>query len=911
MKPAEILPVLPAEVARLAESGSEESAGELLREHAERVARSSPRLGRRWAEQLASVRFEDGLLAAYARWSAGVVHHLGGEPGRAESELKSAARAMARAGRPDLADRVRLLLVDVYGEQLRLRRARAVARQLELRFAARGDRERGAVALANLGCAEDAADRVDRAQALWHQAARRLEPGSLRHLLARANLANSAALAGRFAEAMSEHRAVAEAARDLGLPELALQAELNLAEGEFATGLVDAALGRWHAVIAAAQQSESTGIELVAEVDLASAETDLGDLEGAQRRLEHVLPRVREAGLRREEVRVLRLLAVLQAARGLLGGWRRAVAQLAGPRLQLQRDLLMVDLVQLDPSCDPAQVLRAARRLRSAGLTHRGATGLAWAAKRLQERGDRRAAVRHARQALAERGASAWVKMVAHQVLGRAGGAEATRHLFRAVEWADRLHGRLAATADRNAFLRLRGDVYLDLVAALLDRGRPRDRKRALDILSRFRSGWLVDELARRADRGDDPELRRWQELRTRLAALLRQVEGQDEPRVRRFGLTIHSELRSVEEELRSSELALARRRPVLLPEGLGGSVAGALLERLPEGDVFVEYFLDRRELLSFVASRGQLRVVRTAVANEVRELVASVRFHMDTNTWRTADSSQSQASASALRDRLRRLGELLLSPLPAEHSGALWVAPHAELFHIPWTALEGPGGEALIDGALFSLTPGAGVVAGLLKDPPARPASVGLCGVSSDDLPMVRRELRALAGLRTTASVVEMATRQDFLDMLATHDAVHLAGHAVFLDGLPGASGLRLADGYLTVHDLAATRIRASLVSFGVCSGVRMGDRTDHRYEGFLRALLAGGVRTVVGAISPVRDEVACDFDLEFFRRLEAGSDPGAAFRGAVGELRRQDPHPATWGNFHFYGDQRSWRIA
>jgi len=231
-------------LARLAESGSEESAGELLREHAERVARSSPRLGRRWAEQLASVRFEDGLLAAYARWSAGVVHHLGGEPGRAERELKSAARAMARAGRPDLADRVRLLLVDVYGEQLRLRRARTVARQLELRFAARGDRERGAVALANLGCAEDAADRVDRAQALWHQAARRLEPGSLRHLLARANLANSAALAGRFAEAMSEHRAVAEAARDLGLPELALQAELNLAEGEFATGLVDAALGR-------------------------------------------------------------------------------------------------------------------------------------------------------------------------------------------------------------------------------------------------------------------------------------------------------------------------------------------------------------------------------------------------------------------------------------------------------------------------------------------------------------------------------------------------------------------------------------------------------------------------------------------------------------------------------------------
>ena len=909
MRPGELPALLPEEVARLADSGELEAAGELLRAHAERIARGSPRLARRWSERLASARFEHALLAAYARWSAGIVRHLVGEPGRAEGELKSAVRAMSRAGRADLADRVRLLLVDVYGEQLRLRRARAMARQLERRFAERGDHERGAVALSNLGCAEDAADRVDRAQALWHQAARRLEPGSLRHLLTRANLANAAALAGRFAEAMAEHRAVAGSARDVGLPALALQAELNLAECEFATGLVDAALDRWHAVIAAAQESDDGGTELVAEVDLASAETDLGDLEGAQRRLERVLPRVREVGLRREEVRILRLLAVLQAARGQRGGWRQAIAQLAGPRLQLQRDLLMVDLAQLDPSCDPGQVARAALRLRSAGLHHRGAIGMAWAAKRLQERGDQRAALRRARQALSGPGASAWVKMVAHQVLGRAGGAEATRHLFRAVGSADGLHGRLAAAADRSAFLRLRGDVYLDLVVALLDRGRPRDRRRALDMLSRFRSGWLVDELARRADRGDDPEVRRWQELRTRLAALLRQVEGQDEPRVRRFQMTIHNELRSLEEELRSSELVLARRRPGLFSEDRGQSVAEALLERLPEGHVFVEYFLDRRDLLTFVASRGALQVSRSPVADEVRELVASVRFHMDTNTWRPAASAG--ASVAALRDRLQRLGRVLLSPLPADGWRVLWAAPHAELFHIPWAALEFPAGEALVDRARFSLTPGASVVARLLQEAPCKPATVGLCGVGSDDLPMVGRELEALAGLDATASVVDGASRQDFLGMLATHDAVHLAGHAVFLDGLPGASGLRMADGYITVHDLAATRMRASLVSFGVCSGVRMGDRTDQRYEGFLRALLAGGVRTVVGAISPVRDEVAYEFDLEFFRLLEKGNDPGAAYRGAVGELRRGDPHPATWGNFHFYGDQRSWRIA
>jgi hypothetical protein len=539
-------------------------------------------------------------------------------------------------------------------------------------------------------------------------------------------------------------------------------------------------------------------------------------------------------------------------------------------------------------------------------MHHRAAVGLAWAARRSLERGNRRAAVRQAREALKARGTSAWVRMVAHQVLGRTGGEGSTRHLFRAVHWADQLHGRLAAAADRNAFLRLRGDVYLDLVGALLERGRPRDRSRALDILSRFRSGWLVDELARRADRGDDPEVRHWQQLRARLASLLRQVEGQDEPRVRRLGVAVHDELRSLETELRTAEQALARRWPGLLAER-HGSVADRLLERLPRGHVFVEYFLDGEDLITFVAERGRLTVCRERVAAEIRALTNSVRFHMDTHTWRRDGSAE--ASAAALRERMRRLGELVLGPLPDDRR-ALWIAPHAELFHLPWAALEAPGGEALLDSGPFSLTPGAAVVAKLLEELPAEPESIAVCGCATDDLPMVGRELEALAALRRARTVTASATCADLLEALGSHDAVHVAGHAVFLDGLPSASGLRLADGYVTVHDLAASRLKARLVSFGVCSGVRIADG-DHRYEGFLRSLLAGGVRTVIGAIAPVRDDVAYDFDLELLGRLTASGDPGASFHGALNELRRRDPHPATWGNFHLYGDQRSWRPA
>ena len=388
-------------------------------------------------------------------------------------------------------------------------------------------------------------------------------------------------------------------------------------------------------------------------------------------------------------------------------------------------------------------------------------------------------------------------------------------------------------------------------------------------------------------------------------------MEGQDEPRIRRFGIHIHRELQGLEGQLLETEAALARRWPGLLPGSVGRPVSKVLLERMPQNDLFVEYFLDARDLVVFIAWRGKLRVERVRnMAPEIRSLTASVRFHMDTATWREGPSSRS--SASALRHRLRRLGDILLQPLPAEGWRGLWLAPHAELYHLPWAAMETENHPPLIDRAIFSLVPGAGVAAALLGERPRSPNRIAFGAASSAELPMVAEEVRELAQMIDTSVAIETTTRAEFINMLSSYDIVHLAGHAVVLDGIPSASGLRLSDGYVTVHDLAATRIAATLVTFGVCSGVRMGDdHLEHRYDGFLRSLLAGGVRSVVGAISPVRDDVAYSFDLEFYRGVRDLENPGDAFRLAVKALRRHDPNPATWGNFHFFGDHRPWSVS
>ncbi len=169
-------------------------------------------------------------------------------------------------------------------------------------------------------------------------------------------------------------------------------------------------------------------------------------------------------------------------------------------------------------------------------------------------------------------------------------------------------------------------------------------------------------------------------------------MEGADEPRVRRFGVHIHRELRGLEGELMETEAALARRVPGLVPDRIGHSVSRmSSWTACPATRSFVEYFLDTRDLVVFVAWRGKLRVERIRnVAPEIRSLAASVRFHMDTATWR--EGSSSQGSSQALRHRLRRLGEILLPPLPADGWKTLWLAPHAELYHLPWAALEFEG---------------------------------------------------------------------------------------------------------------------------------------------------------------------------------------------------------------------------
>lgn len=264
---------------------------------------------------------------------------------------------------------------------------------------------------------------------------------------------------------------------------------------------------------------------------------------------------------------------------------------------------------------------------------------------------------------------------------------------------------------------------------------------------------------------------------------------------------------------------------------------------------------------------------------------------------WRFAPDPLSTAArpgkAESLDNLLRELSERLFAPLTEKaglQSDHLFLAPHRELYNLPFWALD----------VRFSIVPGAGCLSFLRRrqrDPGGARFKIGDC---TDTLPFADRELDTLERHEALPprldAVLEAGSEAAWL---------HFAGHGLF-DGLNAYdSGLVLdhelkegLDPEIFVRDsrwLAPTRRltvagvvanldlrRCRLVTLSACCTGLPHLHPASEFTSLPAAFLVAGARNVIGSLWPAHDGATALLMEHLYAGMEEGKGPAEALQAS-----------------------------
>jgi CHAT domain-containing protein len=176
---------------------------------------------------------------------------------------------------------------------------------------------------------------------------------------------------------------------------------------------------------------------------------------------------------------------------------------------------------------------------------------------------------------------------------------------------------------------------------------------------------------------------------------------------------------------------------------------------------------------------------------------------------------------------------------------------------------------------------------------------------VTADHLPFIAREARDIANLFGSAKLLtgEQASIESLKKFAGDADIIHIASRGAFRDEKPIFSGIRMADGWLSVRDAYELQLQASLVTLSACqtgiNGVSQSDET----VGLVRGFLYAGASAVMASLWTVDDRSTAEFMLAFYAALRSGKGRAQALRQVQLEMKARLPEPYYWAPFVLIG--------
>jgi CHAT domain-containing protein/tetratricopeptide (TPR) repeat protein len=407
--------------------------------------------------------------------------------------------------------------------------------------------------------------------------------------------------------------------------------------------------------------------------------------------------------------------------------------------------------------------------------------------------------------------------------------------------------------------------------------------------------------------------------------------------------------LRANERAIRDAEsrLAATGRFRVVAPAPVGvDEVRGALTGASSagrDGAAMVLYSVESgprgARLVALVMRGGQRRVAReVGLVSEVGRRVQAFSFQVARALSRgLGGAGAGRRMCEDAEDELRGLYDLVWSPVreAVGDAGGVVVVPHGPLHALPFGALLDESGERLGKGRAVWVCPSASVMSRLAK---GRSASAGVggalvVGVSDALAPSAEAEAEAIArrlhesarlqgatllrGSEATIQAFAAACRAGRTGARADGareqhgrglGLIHIASHARFQPEDPEASGIRLADGWLTLRELQGLDLGGASVVLSACDSGRHTLSGADELQGFIHAFLVAGARELALSLWPVHDRTTAELMAEVYDRWygvgEGGGgvcsgDLARALAMAQDALRSRVAHPAAWAPF------------
>jgi CHAT domain-containing protein len=332
-----------------------------------------------------------------------------------------------------------------------------------------------------------------------------------------------------------------------------------------------------------------------------------------------------------------------------------------------------------------------------------------------------------------------------------------------------------------------------------------------------------------------------------------------------------------------------------------------ALQAQLGKGRALVEFVEHAGTYSAFVVTDDRIEYVdEIAAETEILSLLEGLHFQFGSLRFGNDVIREFAAQLKTRADSyLQKLYDELLRPLASMvRERDLVIVPSGVLNYVPFHALFDEARYA-IESREIVYSPSAAIWKELNSRRRRVPQNALLMAYADERIPLVNSEVTNVAKIlpNSVKFVGRQATFSAFQDNAPRFDLIHLACHGQFRPDNPMFSSLHLADGWVTVRDVTANRLRAELVTLSACETGLSKILPGEEILGLARGFLSAGAKSLVLTLWTVNDVATAGLMEDVYGNLQRGKTIAASLRVAQINLIKRGEHPYFWSPFFVIG--------